>query len=1000
MFCGKCGKENVDGVKFCIYCGFDLSKLTPPPSRRSPDTLDEAVTLKSASGQPQYDTLDVAATTGGEATLLANQYRIIKKIGEGGMGVVYLAEDIEMRNRPVAIKVLPPVLARNKRSVENLRDEAITAIKLNHPNIVRLYGFHSDGDIKFLVMEYIDGQTLDEKIFNSASRKLNLDETIRIVEQIATALDYAHSQNPPVIHRDLKSSNVMIDKNGNVKVLDFGIAREIHDSYTTITGKGDTSGTLPYMSPEQVRGQRPSASMDIYSLGIICYECLNGKVPFYTGDIQYQIIHEIPALINGIPDYVNNALLKVLSKESASRPQTAKEAIELLRDKPQPIVIPIQPAPIREKTEVLTEPVRPKPAEAPKPAVRTPPQKPAKSNKGLKFCLAISALVIVCMVLFAVFSDNAKKKSLEKQLDDLGVPKISLQANQLQKTSKEKENKVETTIVQNIKSPLQQETPEKSAPLVPSRTYSKKIAIVNPDHFRILKYGIKRYLTSGEDCTDFKYYSIASASVSDRCEYWSSDSCWDGVGKHQDFLGAILKGAGYDIDFYEAQDLPSISCSDYGIVIVQDPLKTNVRPFTCYEVESGNVDLLEYAKGTDFLEKLKRYVDSGGKLLLVGDAVKLLENDGGGTRLNYDKTIISHSVGHDVSKSSCKLPYKWLFVRGNPFCGVDRTGSAKCTVESSTLVPSRGIFASLELLNLNDVVTAETWSETLYYPSDGISLLDIEVTGRGTYVLDGSTCSPPQYSVTVNEVMKNFMGYTKVNDNYIFYISSDSFFDFHYINREGTWHAGQYAEIKYETTSIAKEALIKFIQYMFQPQEQQIQSEVQTKPVETEQKSETTFLSQNDSQNNSVSHQKNVASYSNGGKATAGDYGSYMGHSMVPSNINDGDLSTAWAGMRMPAWCMVEFGQEYTINRIRCVATYHTQQYEIQLSRDGNQWNTVATRRTPNNKPSGADEGPDDYAIEIPSQKARFIRVVITYTDAPGSHIFQAIIAELQAYGY
>jgi len=327
MFCGKCGKENVDGIKFCIHCGSDLSRLTPSPT----DTLDRAATLEGTSGQPQYDTLDVAATQGAETTILAGQYRIVKKIGEGGMGVVYLAEDTEMRNRPVAIKVLPPLLANNRRAVENLRGEAITAIKLSHPNIVRLYGFHSDGDIKFLVMEYIDGVTLEEKIFSSPSKKLGIDETIKITEKIAKALDYAHSQKPPVIHRDLKLSNVMIDKNGSIKVLDFGIAREIHDSYTTITGKGDTSGTLPYMSPEQVRGQRPAPSMDIYSLGIICYECLNGKLPFHTGKIDYQIIHEKPALIEDVPDCTNNALQKVLAKEPDERPKTAAELVEDLR---------------------------------------------------------------------------------------------------------------------------------------------------------------------------------------------------------------------------------------------------------------------------------------------------------------------------------------------------------------------------------------------------------------------------------------------------------------------------------------------------------------------------------------------------------------------------------------------------------------------------------------------------------------------------------------------
>jgi len=203
-------------------------------------------------------------------------------------------------------------------------------------------------------------------------------------------LDYAHSQSPPVIHRDLKSSNVMIDKHGSVKVLDFGIAREIHDSYTTITGKGDTSGTLPYMSPEQVRGQRPAPSMDIYSLGIICYECFNGKVPFHTGAIDYQIIHEKPALIEGISHNTNNTLQKMLAKDSGERPETAGQLIELLKSKPKPRV-----QPVIEKPPVVEKPKKPEPV-----AIKvTKKSKPAKSKKGLWIVLTFVVIGIVATIV-------------------------------------------------------------------------------------------------------------------------------------------------------------------------------------------------------------------------------------------------------------------------------------------------------------------------------------------------------------------------------------------------------------------------------------------------------------------------------------------------------------------------------------------------------------------------------------------------------------------------
>lgn len=226
--CPYCKEEIHDEAIKCKHCRSMLS-----------DTVTEmsggTVTSERINEQPQYDTLDAAVTQGKEATVLVDKYRIIKKLREGDTGVVYLAEDIELADKPVAIKALTPLLFEDKRALEDISNGVIVAMKLDHPNIVRLYGFHSDGEIKFLAMEYIDGVTLEDKIFDSPSKQLGLDETVKISQQIAEALDYAHSQSPPIIHRGLKSSNVMIDENGDVKVLGFCVAREIHDPYTTLT---------------------------------------------------------------------------------------------------------------------------------------------------------------------------------------------------------------------------------------------------------------------------------------------------------------------------------------------------------------------------------------------------------------------------------------------------------------------------------------------------------------------------------------------------------------------------------------------------------------------------------------------------------------------------------------------------------------------------------------------------------------------------------------------
>ncbi len=278
-----------------------------------------------------FDTLDNQNTvdeSGYEGRLLARRYRVARKLGEGGMGMVYLAEDTELGDEKVAIKFIPPMLAGNARAIRNLKKEALTARQLSHPNIVRLHDLHTDGHQKFLVMEYIDGHTLDDVLAQRESESLAVVELVQMVEQLAAGLDYAHSKQ--VLHRDLKPSNIMVGSDGVVKLLDFGIAREIKDSYTRVTGNL-TSGTLPYMSPEQLMGERPTIVMDVYSLGAVVYECLAGHPPFFMGDIRRQIEVKQPAPIESIPDHINQVLQQVLSKESGARPQSAGALVAMLK---------------------------------------------------------------------------------------------------------------------------------------------------------------------------------------------------------------------------------------------------------------------------------------------------------------------------------------------------------------------------------------------------------------------------------------------------------------------------------------------------------------------------------------------------------------------------------------------------------------------------------------------------------------------------------------------
>jgi len=245
-----------------------------------------------------YNTINDAVTiAGGGGAMLAGRYRIVRQLGAGGMGSVWLAEDTQLDNKPFAIKMLPSILVSNKRAYRQLKDEALVAMKLAHPNIVTLRAFEENNGNPFLVMDYIDGETLDDYLCERGTGNgergngLSEEEVVRILRPIAAALDYAHGEG--VVHRDVKPANVMIRKDGHPFILDFGIAREIQETLTRVTGKL-SSGTLLYMSPEQLNGEQPKPAQDIYSFAAMVYECLKGEPPFVRGQIEHQILNVQP----------------------------------------------------------------------------------------------------------------------------------------------------------------------------------------------------------------------------------------------------------------------------------------------------------------------------------------------------------------------------------------------------------------------------------------------------------------------------------------------------------------------------------------------------------------------------------------------------------------------------------------------------------------------------------------------------------------------------------
>jgi len=253
-------------------------------------------------------------------------YKIIKKLGEGGMGIVYLAEDTKL-DRKVAIKFLPNHIADNSDERKRFEIEAKAAAALNHPNIATVYNIEDVDDEMFIVMEYIEGQELKDKLKSVA---LEVDEAINITLQIAEGLESAHEKN--IVHRDIKSSNIMITDKGQVKIMDFGLAKVRGGA--ELTKEQSTIGTAAYMSPEQARGEKVDQRSDLWALGVVLYEMLCGRHPFqgdYEQAMLYSIINEHPEPLArfkaGIPEKLQSIIDKALSKTAETRFQSASDFI-------------------------------------------------------------------------------------------------------------------------------------------------------------------------------------------------------------------------------------------------------------------------------------------------------------------------------------------------------------------------------------------------------------------------------------------------------------------------------------------------------------------------------------------------------------------------------------------------------------------------------------------------------------------------------------------------
>ena len=271
--------------------------------------------------------------------MLGDRYEIGAVIGRGGMAEVHEGRDLRLGRR-VAIKILRPDLAKDPTFQARFRREAQSAASLNHPNIVAVYDTGQDtlspeGDngepavvVPYIVMEFVDGMTLRQIV--ASGRRLLPERALEITAGILSALDYAHRHG--IVHRDIKPANVMLTRTGDVKVMDFGIARAINDVSSTMTSASAVMGTAQYLSPEQARGEVVDARSDLYSTGVVLFELLTGKAPF-TGDsavaIAYQHVSEMPAIPStidpGVSPEIDAVVMRALAKRADDRYQSASD---------------------------------------------------------------------------------------------------------------------------------------------------------------------------------------------------------------------------------------------------------------------------------------------------------------------------------------------------------------------------------------------------------------------------------------------------------------------------------------------------------------------------------------------------------------------------------------------------------------------------------------------------------------------------------------------------
>src|ERR1700736_5638613 len=298
------------------------------------------VRLKSVNVEAASGPLDVTLRDFVSGQKIFSRYTLKRILGRGGMGVVWLARD-DVLERDVALKFLPELVIFDRAMLNELKRETNRSLELTHKNVERIYDFVHNENSACISREYIDGDTLSNMRADRPTKVFECWELGNWTKQLCEALDYAHN-HAHVVHRDLKPANLMVTQGGDLKVADFGIARSLSDSVSMLTAGKHTSGTLVYMSPQQLDGGRGTPLDDIYSFGATLYELLTSKPPFYSGNIDRQIHERVPPPMNGrreeldivdaepIDPLWEEMVATCLKKDPALRPQSALDIVEFL----------------------------------------------------------------------------------------------------------------------------------------------------------------------------------------------------------------------------------------------------------------------------------------------------------------------------------------------------------------------------------------------------------------------------------------------------------------------------------------------------------------------------------------------------------------------------------------------------------------------------------------------------------------------------------------------